>query len=85
MTIDGSLVIIIMKESVKYIYMNKNKGKNKLTNYLKEVRQEIKKVSWPTKKEAFNYTMIVLGISITIATILGTFDYVLINLLKNIY
>jgi len=25
LTIDGSLVIIIMKESVKYIYMNKYK------------------------------------------------------------
>lgn len=27
------------------------------TSYLKEVRKEMKKVSWPTKKEVFKYSM----------------------------
>jgi len=48
---------------------------NKLTNYIKESIAEMKKVTWPTKKETSNYTILVIGISIGVALFLGLLDY----------
>lgn len=48
---------------------------NKLSNYIKESIAEMKKVTWPTKKETYNYTLLVIGISIGMAIFLGILDY----------
>jgi len=49
---------------------------NKLTNYIKESIAEMKKVTWPSKKETRNYTILVIGISIGVALFLGLLDYI---------
>ena len=48
---------------------------NKLTNYLRESVSEMKKVSWPTKKQTTTYTLIVIGMSLGTAIFLGALDY----------
>jgi len=48
----------------------------KLTNYIKASIEEMKKVTWPTKKETKNYTLLVIGISLAVAAFLGTLDYI---------
>jgi len=49
----------------------------KIKNFFSEVRQETRKVSWPTRKEALKYTLIVAGASIIVAAFLGGLDFVL--------
>lgn len=49
---------------------------NKITTYLRESVAEMKKVTWPTKKETYNYTILVILISLGIALFLGLLDYV---------
>lgn len=49
---------------------------NKLSNYVKESVAEMKKVTWPTKKETYKYTLLVIGISIGVAIFLGILDYI---------
>lgn len=49
---------------------------NKLTNYIKGSAEEMKKVTWPTKKETYRYTLLVIGISLAVAAFLGTLDYI---------
>ena len=49
---------------------------NKITNYLQESVAEMKKVTWPTKKETYNYTILVIAISLGVALFLGILDYV---------
>ena len=49
---------------------------NKLTNYIKGSIEEMKKVTWPTKKETKNYTLLVIGISLAVAVFLGAIDFV---------
>ncbi len=49
---------------------------NKLTTYFKESVAELKKVTWPTKKETYNYTLLVIGISLGVALFLGLLDYI---------
>lgn len=49
---------------------------NKLINYIKGSAEEMKKVTWPTKKETYNYTLLVIGISLGMAIFLGALDYI---------
>jgi preprotein translocase subunit SecE len=49
---------------------------NKITSYIKESIAEMKKVTWPSKKETRNYTILVIGISIGVALFLGLLDYI---------
>jgi preprotein translocase subunit SecE len=48
----------------------------KITEYLKGSIEEMKKVTWPTKKEAKNYTLLVIGISLGVAAFLGLLDFI---------
>lgn len=48
----------------------------KIVEYVKETKGEMKHVSWPTKKQSVNYTLLVIGISIALALILALADYV---------
>ena len=48
----------------------------KFINYIKTSIAELKKVSWPTKKETYNYTLIVIGLSLAVAIFLGSLDFV---------
>lgn len=48
----------------------------KLANYIKGSIEEMKKVTWPTKKETTNYTLLVIGISLAVAAFLGALDFV---------
>ena len=49
---------------------------NKITEYLKASVEEMKKVSWPTKKETYNYSLLVIFISLGVALFLGLLDLV---------
>ncbi len=46
-----------------------------LVRYLRETRSELKKVTWPTRDEAFNLTYIVLGVTFAFAIVLGLLDW----------
>jgi preprotein translocase subunit SecE len=48
----------------------------KVIDYVKSAIVEIKKVSWPTKKEITHYTILVIIISLLVAAVLGALDYV---------
>ena len=49
----------------------------RVVNYFKESKAELKKVSWPTRKETINHTSLVIGISLGVAIFFGLLDYVL--------
>jgi len=48
---------------------------DKLITYIKESISELKKVTWPTKKQTIIYTVVVIGMSIGIAVFFGILDY----------
>lgn len=47
-----------------------------LGKYVSESMAELKKVSWPTKKETYRYTILVFSLSIFVAIFLGALDFV---------
>ena len=44
--------------------------------YLKEVVRELKKVSWPSRKQTVNKTILVIVISMLLAIYLGGLDFI---------
>ena len=44
---------------------------NPIIRYLRETRGEMRKVTWPTREEAWRLTLIVLAVSAVMAVFLG--------------
>jgi preprotein translocase subunit SecE len=54
----------------------------KISNLIKDAGSEIKKITWPTRSETIKYTLIVIGMSVVIASLLGLFDLGFFKLLE---
>ena len=52
----------------------KKESKRKASNFAKEVVVELKKVSWPSKKEVVKATGVVLAVTVVLGGIVGGFD-----------
>jgi len=51
------------------------KKPNAIVRFFRETVAELKKVNWPTRKEATQLTVIVLLVVIAMSTLLGVLDY----------
>lgn len=59
-------------------------SENKVFTFLREAREELKKVVWPTRKQLIQHTLVVIAVSLVVAAILGTVDILLSLGLKTI-
>ena len=50
---------------------------NKLTNFVKDVRTEFSKVSWPSREDLIGSTGVVLVFSAVFAVFIGIFDLII--------
>lgn len=50
--------------------------------FIKDVFFELSKVHWPSKQETINYTLTVVGVSLSVAVILGGLDLLFTYLLN---
>jgi len=48
---------------------------NRLVRYFYEAKEELEKVTWPSRKETVRSTLIVIGVSLSVAVFLGALDY----------
>jgi preprotein translocase subunit SecE len=64
-----------IKEKVKVIIQN-------VTQFLKEAKVELKKVTWPTPKQTLASTAVVIIIVFIVSIYLGIVDFVLAKLVK---
>ncbi|HPB80983.1 MAG TPA: preprotein translocase subunit SecE [Spirochaetota bacterium] len=58
----------------------------KMLEFIRESREELKKVAWPEKEEVSNFTIVVIVTLIFVSVFLGMVDFVLnkiIGLLVN--
>jgi preprotein translocase subunit SecE len=49
---------------------------DKIIDYFRSSWAEMKKVSWPTKKQTINYSLMVIGLSIGFALFFSLLDYI---------
>jgi preprotein translocase subunit SecE len=66
-----------IKEKVKVIIQN-------VTQFLKDAKVELKKVTWPTPKQTMASTAVVIIIVFIVSIYLGLVDFVLAKLVKYI-
>ncbi|MDF1497781.1 MAG: preprotein translocase subunit SecE [Patescibacteria group bacterium] len=55
-----------------------------IKKYITEVKNEAKKVSWPSKKITIKDSVIVIGISLATAAFLGGVDYILTIVIEKV-
>ena len=48
--------------------------------FLKEVREELGKVAWPTREQTIRYTILVIIVAVAVGIFLGGLDYILTGL-----
>ena len=49
---------------------------NAIKNYFVGAFQEMKKVTWPTKSQTINYSIMVIALSVGMALFFGVLDYI---------
>ena len=55
---------------------------SRLSEYLKDTKGEMKHVSWPSKRQAILFTVVIIVFSFVVAAFLGAFDLLFAYILK---
>ncbi|MDD4189676.1 MAG: preprotein translocase subunit SecE [Eubacteriales bacterium] len=72
-----------MSAEIKAGKVAKPKKKGRIIKFIKEVRSELKKVIWPTRKQLVNYTISVLLISLMMGALIWIADAILLKVIQN--
>jgi len=54
---------------------------NRIQRYIRETIGELRKVNWPTRREATNLTIIVLIVTFSMSIVLGLLDFIYTRLI----
>jgi preprotein translocase subunit SecE len=57
---------------------------NRFQRYIRETMGELRRVTWPTRQEAINLTIIVLIVTFSMSALLGVLDYIFSQLFARI-
>ncbi|MBI2597103.1 preprotein translocase subunit SecE [Candidatus Daviesbacteria bacterium] len=49
-------------------------------SFLKEVKEELLKVTWPSRGQTIRYTILVVAVAVAVGLFLGGLDYILTSL-----
>lgn len=52
--------------------------------FLRETKDELKKVVWPTRQEVIRLTLVVIAISLIVGLFLGGLDFVFVKIIGTI-
>jgi preprotein translocase subunit SecE len=58
------------------------RGRGNPLNFIRDVRSELRKVSWPTQRETINLTVVVIALSIAVGLFLGGVDFLFQELFR---
>jgi len=60
----------------------KKPGGNRVTRWFRELRSELRKVSWPTRAQVINNTWVVMVVTSVCAVAVWGFDFVAQNIVR---
>jgi len=70
------------REGIAVAKAQANRQPNAVVRYFRETAGEMRKVSWPTRQEAINLTIVVLIVTAVMSLFLGSLDYVFTTLFR---
>ncbi|HNY97618.1 MAG TPA: preprotein translocase subunit SecE [Candidatus Pacearchaeota archaeon] len=62
--------------------MNSGGFFQKIGAYFSDVKSELKKVTWPARKDVLKLTLIVIGFTLLAALALGGMDFAIVSIFK---
>lgn len=72
------------KTAGRLFFKPKVDNMNKAISFIKESYEELRKVSWPSRKQTINYTLVVVGVSVAVAVFLGVLDMMFSSIVEKI-
>ncbi len=67
---------------IKFVYMATALGFGRVSSFLKEVKGELSKVSWPSRQQTLRFTLIVIGVSLVVAFFIGILDFIFTKIMS---
>jgi preprotein translocase subunit SecE len=61
-----------------------NRLGDSVMNFVRDTRAELRKVTWPSREEAWRLTLIVLGAVVAMSLILGAADFLFAEIMRGI-
>ena len=55
-----------------------------IARYLRDTRAELRKVTWPSREEAWHLTLVVLGATAVMSLILGASDFIFSKIMQGL-
>jgi len=55
-----------------------------MKNFVKSCLKELRHINWPNRQETFKMIMVVIGLSLIVAIFLSIFDFLFIEVIRNI-
>lgn len=52
----------------------------KIVTFLKEAKEELNKVVWPSREQTIRYTILVIIVTVTVGVFLGGLDFILTSI-----
>lgn len=74
----SNLIKLVFYDNINQIMISRIKS------FLQESKQEFKRINWPSVGETRRLTLIVIGISLSLAVFLGVLDFVFSIMLREI-
>lgn len=56
----------------------------RIKSYVNELRQEFKRINWPSRGETAQMSVVVVVISLLVAAFLGALDFIFVTILEKI-
>ena len=57
---------------------------SKVKTYIGDLRQEFKRINWPSRNEALRMSGVVIAISVVVAVFLGALDFLFVSVLEKL-
>jgi len=67
---------------VKFVHMATSVSLGRIPSFLKEVKTELTKVSWLSKKQTIRLTAVVVAVSIVVAAFISALDFIFTKLMR---
>ena len=70
-----------MTQASKFIFRLRRYVMTTPSSFLTQTRDELKKVTWPTRQEVTRLTLVVIAVSVIVGVFIGGLDFVFTKLL----
>ena len=81
-TAKGTSIVSKAQSRMQVQVQGRRKLVDRMREFFRNTQSEVKKVTWPSRKQTMNLTMVVIGLSLAVGVSLGVIDLALSALVR---